>query len=92
MIPNKKMISEIKGRKAYYAEKNNPLHKLSRLLNTYHSIDDMYGTTEEKDWAKQRLRKQIMIVTKQLSPDIFHTIRSCLKDKRLWERMRESLI
>ena len=80
-----------KERKAYNQEKKNPLQKVIRLINQFWSIDQMYASSEEKLWAKERLEQQIQGITRHLSKDIHGSIKASLKSKAVWESTREYL-
>jgi len=80
-----------KERKTYRQERSNPLQKVIRLINQYWSIDQMYGTPEEKTWAKQRLEDQINGIIRHLGKDVHGTLKASLKSKAVWETTREYL-
>ena len=83
--------AQAKERKAYRDEKKNPLQKLIRLMNQYHSIDLMYGTPEEKSWAKSRLEKQIIGIMRYTSTSIHGSVKASFKSKAVWDDTREYL-
>lgn len=80
-----------KERRSHWEEKKNPLLKIVRLMNQYHSIDLMYATPEEKEWAKSRLEDQIMGILRHTSPSIHGRIKASFKSKAVWDETREYL-
>lgn len=89
---NKHTMGNAKEKRINYEEKKNPIVKIIRLVNQYHSIDLIeYATKEEKEWAKQRLYKQIMGVLNHCSSDIRGQIKASIRNKDIWEMTRDSL-
>jgi len=78
-----------KEKQIHREEKRNPLQKIIRLINEYYAIDLMYGTPEEKKWAKDRLHRQVMGVMNYVSEDTHASIKASLKSKDIWELTRE---
>lgn len=90
MKPNKNQISEKNERKTAFLERKNPIIRIVYLVNQYHSIDLMEATKEEKEWAKERLSEEIRLASHTVSPSTRGLIRSCMKNKDLWETTRAS--
>ena len=89
---NKHSNSNAKGKRVSYAERNDPLQKLIRIINQYHSIDLIeHATNEEKNWAKERLYKDIIYTLKSCSSDIQGRIKASIKNKSIWENVRDDL-
>ena len=65
-----------------------PLQKIVTLMNQYWSIDLMEATRKEKDWAKERLAKQIKGLSNHISPQIKGDIHASLHNKDLWNMTR----
>jgi len=80
-----------KERTAHYHEKKDPLKKIIRLMNQFWSIDEMYATSEEKQWAKNRLEQQILGILRYTSTSIHGTIKASFKSKSVWDDTREYL-
>lgn len=80
-----------KERKTHYYEKKNPLMKIITLMNQYHSIDLMFATPEEKQYAKDRLETQVLGILKHTSTSIHGSIKASFKSKAVWEDTREYL-
>ena len=72
-------------------KERDPLQKIVTLMNQYWAILLMDGTTEEKDWARERLAKQIRGLTNHVSPDICGDIKASLKFKEVWVRTRNTI-
>jgi hypothetical protein len=89
---NRSAISKYRENKAFFAEKKNPLLRISKLINQFHSIDLMYATYEEKEWAKKRLRFNILKISEGLNESMRSIIRISLNNKQYWENIRENLI
>lgn len=86
---NKHSMGLAKEKQIHREEKRNPLQKIIRLINEYYAIDLMYGTPEEKKWAKDRLYRQIMGVMQYVSEDAHVSLKASLKSKDIWESTRE---
>lgn len=76
-----------RNRKGY-----NPMIGIALLMNQYHAIDLMEGTKEEKEWAKQRLAKQILGKSKGLSNILIEELKNSMKSKLLWEMLRNQYL
>lgn len=89
---NRNIVSNYRESKAFFAEKKNPLLRISKLINQFHSIDLMYATTEEKEWAKKRLRFTITKISEGMNDSMQSIIRISINNKQYWESVRENLI
>lgn len=87
---NKHQISDFNRQKAERQEKKQPLLELTRMINMYHSVDLMNLSDLDRQQAKNRLHKRILGTTKSISPNLINTVKSCLKNKDVWENVRES--
>ncbi len=88
---DKVTLGEIKEHKNERREKRNIRVKVCRMINQYHSIDNIEATEEEKKDAKKRYRREILKECQ--GNNIFkEEVRMYLNDKRLWENKRDSFI
>ena len=62
-----------------------PTQKIISLMNTYHSIPLMDGTKEEKEWAQDRLSRQILGLANHISTQLKGDIQLSLKSREHWE-------
>lgn len=88
---NRDMLSEARYRKYQKQEKENPRVKICRMINQYHSIDQLNGTEKEKKDAKRRYKREILSECDN-NPSFREEVRMYLNDKRLWESKRDSFI
>ena len=72
-------------------KEKDPTQRILTLMNQYWGIDNMHGTPEEKEWAKSRLRKDIMGIARHLSLGMQGDIKLSLKTRRVWETVRERI-
>lgn len=85
-------MSNAKGKRMAYEEKINPIQRIIKLMNQYHSIDLVANATqEEKDWAKKRLHGSIINTLKICSVDLQGRIKASIANKDIWEKTREEL-
>ena len=89
---NRHVVSNTKERNANFQEKRNPVQKIVRLINQYWSIDQMYATAKEKQWAKSRLEGDIKKLAKNLGNTFKSTINNSLRSRSVWEDSRNTLL
>ena len=70
-------------------EKRKPMIKIIRMINQYHSIQNLDGTEAEKIWARSRLERWIYNESKKVSENFSNRISAFLNDRRLWEQERD---
>lgn len=75
-----------------YTLRRNPLQRIAVLMNQYHSVDLMYGSKEDKEYTKQRIKNDIYKLMKYVSRDIHSSIKASFKSKDVWEMTRQSII
>jgi len=91
MSKNPLQIAQAKERQSKNYDRKNPLMKIITMMNQYHSIDKMYASKEEKDWAKDRLKSEITHILKFHSSDIHGRIKASFHSIEIWEETREYL-
>lgn len=89
MIFNKYMLSDLRMKKEARTFRRDPMARITKLINQYHSIDRLDGTEAEKEWAKKRLRGQIFHNTDRLSDRFVNMIDYYLSDRIAWEAFRD---
>lgn len=86
---NKYSLSNLRYMKEQTKERKNPIVRLVRLINQYHSIDSMDGTQDEKQWAKERLKKEIKKESKYVGKNFSNRISAFLNNREIWEEERK---
>jgi hypothetical protein len=72
-------------------KERDPVQRVVTLVNQYWSIDQLVATDAEKQWAKERLYKQIMGISRHLSNGMQGDIKASLNNKSVWESVRERI-
>lgn len=84
-------LSELREHKAIQEEEKNPNAKLRRLINEFHSIDNVdYLNEQEKQQRKNKKYKEIMQFVEKANSSAKGKIQILLYDKEKWEKERDN--
>lgn len=92
MIYNKHSLSVTRATKEEMMERRNPALKVSRLLNQYHSIDNLNATDKEKEKAKARLRREILSNGRRIGQRFQNMLTGYINNKNLWFEERDKIM
>ena len=74
-------------------ERRQPLIEIIRLLNLYHSVDNLgYLSIEDKGKAKNLIFQEVKRLSFRIGKGLASDIRSCLHSKDRWDVLKDNLM
>lgn len=91
MLYNAVMLSVLRGIHEEQLEQRNPVAKMAKLLNRWHSIHRIYATDEQKDEIRLLIKNELKKLKPVVPANISAKIDLWLDDASNWENDRDGI-